>query len=111
VQGGTIKKGSNLSDAEIAKVKGKIVDEWRKLKGLDKNGARLQYMELIQSWDGYGSNLFEVEQTSNKHWPKELWLAISLNGVGIYVRGEYVASSPFLLCPISFVAHQLVVFT
>ncbi len=85
-----MKKGTNLSDAEIAKIKSKIVEEWRKLKGLDKNGARLQYMELIQAWDGYGSNLFEVEQTSNKHWPKELWLAISLNGVGIYVRGEYV---------------------
>lgn len=86
--GGTIKKGLNVSDAELAKIKEKIVGEWKKLKGLDKDGARLQYMDIVQSWDGYGSNLFEVEQSSNKHWPKELWLAISLNGVGIYVRGE-----------------------
>jgi myosin X len=86
--GGTVKKSTTVSDAELAKIKGKIVDEWKRLRGLDKDGARRQYMEIIQSWDGYGSNLFEVEQTTNKAWPKELWLAISLNGVGIYVRGE-----------------------
>jgi hypothetical protein len=36
----------------------------------------------------YGANLFNVEQVSKKEWPKELWLAISLEGVGIFPRGE-----------------------
>lgn len=45
-------------------------------------------MKIIKDWDGFGSNLFEVEQQSNKVWPKELWLAINLNGIGIYPRGR-----------------------
>ena len=55
---------------------------------MGKDDSRRAYMDIIQGWEGYGANLFEVEQTSNKAWPKELWLAISLHGVGIYVRGE-----------------------
>ena len=50
-------------------------------------------MDIIQGWEGYGANLFEVEQTSNKAWPKELWLAISLQGVGVFPRGEFVFPS------------------
>lgn len=45
-------------------------------------------MDIMQAWEGYGANLFEVEQTSNKMWPNELWLAISLNGVGVFERGK-----------------------
>ena len=57
---------------------------------MKKDDARHAYMDIIQGWEGYGANLFEVEQTSNKAWPKELWLAISLQGVGIFPRGEFV---------------------
>ena len=32
--GGTIKKSLTVSDAELAKIKDKIVAEWKKLKGL-----------------------------------------------------------------------------
>ena len=57
---------------------------------MKKDDARNAYMDIIQGWEGYGANLFEVEQTTVKQWPKELWLAISLQGVGIFPRGEYV---------------------
>jgi len=50
--------------------------------------ARDAYMNIIKNWPGFGSNLFEVEQQSNKVWPKELWLAINLEGIGIYARGS-----------------------
>jgi len=45
-------------------------------------------MNEIHGWNGYGANLFNVEQMSKKEWPRELWLAISLEGVGIFPRGE-----------------------
>jgi myosin X len=59
-------------------------------QGMSKDAARHAYMDIIQGWEGYGSNLFDVEQTTNKQWPKELTLAISLQGIGIFPRGEYV---------------------
>jgi len=86
--GGTIKKETTVSDAELVKIKEKICVEWKKIKGMSKDDARHAYMNIIQSWEGYGANLFDVEQATHKQWPKELWLAISLNGVGIYARGE-----------------------
>ena len=58
------------------------------MRGMNKDAARLAYMDIMQAWEGYGANLFEVEQTSNKMWPNELWLAISLNGVGVFERGK-----------------------
>lgn len=58
---------------------------------MSKDASRHAYMDIIQGWEGYGANLFDVEQTTNKQWPKELTLAISLQGVGIFPRGEYVA--------------------
>lgn len=58
------------------------------MQGMDTEAARDAYMKIIKDWDGFGSNLFEVEQQSNKVWPKELWLAINLNGIGIYPRGR-----------------------
>jgi hypothetical protein len=89
---GSIKRssssGSVTPEADIAKVKEAITAEWKKLRGLDKDATRQQYMEIIQAWEGYGANLFEVEQTSNKMWPNELWLAISLQGVGVFERGK-----------------------
>jgi myosin X len=84
--GNTLKGIKVLSDAELNKVKGDIVNQWKTMKGYSQDDARLAYMAIIQSWEGYGANLFEVEQTTTKAWPKELWLAISLRGVGIFER-------------------------
>ena len=88
---GSIKRSSSsssVSETDLQKIKDKIVMEWKKLRGMNKDAARQAYMEIMQSWEGYGANLFEVEQTSNKMWPNELWLAISLNGVGVFERGK-----------------------
>lgn len=85
---GTIKKSEQISEEELSKIKAAIVQEWQRYKGMTADDARLAYMDEIHGWNGYASNLFNVEQVSKKEWPKELWLAISLEGVGIYPRGE-----------------------
>ena len=77
-----------VSEAEMAQIKEGIVLEWQKLKGMSKDDARGAFMEIIHTWNGYGANLFPVEQNSKKEWPKKLWLAISLEGVGIFPAGE-----------------------
>jgi hypothetical protein len=86
--GGTLKRVLTVSDAELAKIKERIVAEWRMLKKMTKEQARQHYMAIVEQWGGYGCNLFEVEQTSHRHWPKDLWLVISLDGVSVYPRGE-----------------------
>lgn len=88
LKGGTMKKKEGESDEEVNVIKGKIVEQWTQFKNMTPDDARIGYMDIIHSWNGYGSNLFEVEQTSKKEWPKELWLAISLEGVGIFPRNE-----------------------
>jgi myosin X len=85
---GTIKKSEQISEEDLQKIKDAIVQQWMQYKGMSANDARLAYMDEIHQWNGYGANLFNVEQVSKKEWPKELWLAISLEGVGIYPRGE-----------------------
>eukprot|EP00039_Didymoeca_costata_P001385 m.52055 g.52055 ORF g.52055 m.52055 type:complete len:1903 (+) comp10770_c0_seq2:130-5838(+) len=85
---GTMKGGSKVGDAELEKIKKDIVLAWKPLKGLSPEDARVKFMEIIHSWNGYGANLFEVVQTTNTKWPKELWLAVSLEGVGVFPRGE-----------------------
>merc|ERR1712146_746668 len=79
---------ATVSDEEMAAIKEGIVEEWKQIKGMDKDQARLAFMDIISDWNGYGANLFEVEQTSTKAWPKKLWLAIQLEGVGIFPQGE-----------------------
>ena len=77
-----------VSEAELAKIKERIVIEWKTLKGTSQDNVRITYMDIMQAWEGYGANLFNVSQTFNKMWPTELWLAISLHGVGIFERGK-----------------------
>ncbi|EDQ90136.1 uncharacterized protein MONBRDRAFT_36712 [Monosiga brevicollis MX1] len=88
LRGGTIKKTGEVSDAEMKKIKDKIVGKWKTMQGMNNDEAREAYMSIIQSWEGYGSNLFEVTQTGKKDWPKEIWLGISLEGVSIFPVNE-----------------------
>jgi myosin X len=85
---GTMRPTVEVDDKVLAKIKDQIVKAWKKLNGLTSEEARIKFMDIIKTWNGYGANLFEVEQVSNPKWPKELWLAISLEGVGIYPRYE-----------------------
>lgn len=90
LKGGTLKPGDQVSDAELEKIKAAILPLWKQHRGMSPEQARVAYMDKVHSWNGYGANLFEVEQTTMtaQKWPKELWLAISLEGVGIFPRGE-----------------------
>ena len=90
----TLKPGQEVSPEVLKNIKNQICDSWKKRKGLSRTDARVAFMEIIHSWNGYGANLFDVEQDAKhltgpmKDWPKELWLAISLEGVGVFPRGE-----------------------
>eukprot|EP00042_Codosiga_hollandica_P050949 m.618728 g.618728 ORF g.618728 m.618728 type:complete len:169 (-) comp58190_c1_seq25:205-711(-) len=73
---------------ELQQAKADIISEWKRLKGLSKTRARHAYMEIIRRWEGFGANLFHVEQTDNETWPKEITLAINRNGVAFFPLGE-----------------------
>ena len=88
LKGGPGAGKKEISEEALAKIKAAIVQEWQRYKGMTADDARIAYMDEIHGWNGYGANLFNVEQVSKKEWPKELWLAISLEGVGIFPRGE-----------------------
>eukprot|EP00049_Salpingoeca_infusionum_P017514 m.353252 g.353252 ORF g.353252 m.353252 type:complete len:1850 (+) comp16718_c0_seq1:158-5707(+) len=88
LRGGTMKKTGEVTDAEMQKIKDRIVKEWKKLQGMSQDDAREAFMQIIQTWEGYGCNLFEVTQTLRKEWPKELWLGISLEGVSIFPKNQ-----------------------
>lgn len=87
LRGGSRKK-TEEEEKGINEIKNQVVAQWSDLKGMSESDARIAYMDIIHSWNGYGANLFDVEQTSKKEWPKELWLAISLEGVGIFPRND-----------------------
>lgn len=91
LKGGTMKKkDGEPTDEDIIVIKQEIVMCWQQLKNMSVDDARIAYMDIIHSWNGYGANLFDVEyvQQTKNGWPKELWLAISLDGVGIFPRNE-----------------------
>ena len=84
LRGGTMKKAGEVTDAEMSKIKEKIVVQWKTMQGMSTDDAREGYMSIVQNWEGYGCNLFEVTQTSKKDWPKDVWLGISLDGVSVF---------------------------
>jgi len=86
--GGTTKKKDDVPDSELDIIKAQINEEWAKLVGMPADDAMDGYMQIITSWSGWGCNLFDVTQATRKDWPKELWLAISLEGVGVYKRNS-----------------------
>merc|ERR1711974_557439 len=85
---GTMKKAGDVSEAELDTIKTNITKEWQKLVGMSADEAMEAYMQIITAWSGWGCNLFDVVRSSRKEWDKELWLAISLEGVGIYKRNS-----------------------
>ena len=85
-------EGTSVSEAELTKIKDDIKKEWMELRGMEANDARKAFMEKIQSWNGYGANLFDVSHDMTTgplaKAPKDLWLAISAEGVGLFPRNE-----------------------
>ena len=85
-------KGTSVSKAELTKIKDDIKKVWMHHRGMGTNDARKAFMEKIQSWNGYGANLFDVSHDMTTgplaKAPKDLWLAISAEGVGLFPRNE-----------------------
>ncbi|PFX28678.1 Unconventional myosin-X [Stylophora pistillata] len=75
------------TEEELSFIKSSICEQWKKLVGMDQEQAQKQYMEILRSWPGYGSTLFDVE-TKDPGFPPELWLGVSFKGVGFYKRGD-----------------------
>jgi myosin X len=90
-QSGGDESSSNKSandDPELQAVKVAVSDQWKKLQGMPQEVAQQQYMDVMKSWDGYGSTLFDVEYKQDSRYPRELWLGISARNVSLYKRGE-----------------------
>ncbi|KAK2564848.1 Unconventional myosin-X [Acropora cervicornis] len=75
------------TEEELSFIKSSICEQWKKLPGMDQEQAQKQYMEILRSWPGYGSTLFDVE-TKDPGFPPELWLGVSFKGVALYKRGD-----------------------
>ena len=85
----TSRRKKGPTDEDVVKIKQRIVMQWQQLNGMSVDDARIAHMEIIHSWNGCGANLFDVECVQTKNgWPKELWLAVSLDGIGIFPRNE-----------------------
>ncbi|KJE90748.1 myosin-X [Capsaspora owczarzaki ATCC 30864] len=96
---GTLRKiKSNFDDSqsqEILGIKAQLATEWSKLRGKGNQMALSEFMAILQSWDGYGCTIFDVENpVKEKNIPKNLWLAVGIKGVALYKPGtrECVAS-------------------
>lgn len=63
-------------------LKASIIQEYMKLKGTDKEQARVAYLEIVQDWQSYGSAYFFTESLNPKHshFPRQVVLAISYSG-------------------------------
>ncbi|EDO44785.1 predicted protein [Nematostella vectensis] len=75
------------AEEEQSAIKSSICEQWKKFQGVDQESAQQKYMEIVKSWPGYGSTLFEVD-TKDPGLPPELWIGVSFNGVSIYKRGD-----------------------
>ncbi|XP_076810963.1 unconventional myosin-X-like isoform X2 [Clavelina lepadiformis] len=80
---------------ELEDIISNVAHRWRKLQGLQPEEAVFEYVKLAQSWSGYGSYLFEVENRESQFGEHALTLAISAAGVTVYKRGHTTASEQF----------------
>ena len=58
----------------------------KELVGMSEKKANEAYMEFVRQWPLYGSTIFDVLQGYTTTLPKNLWLAVSENGVHILKR-------------------------
>uniref|UniRef100_S4RK96 Uncharacterized protein n=1 Tax=Petromyzon marinus TaxID=7757 RepID=S4RK96_PETMA len=81
---------------QLLTLRAEILAKWRLLHDTDPEQAVAKYMQLVQQWSGYGATLFDVQCTDGQ-FPRELWLAVSLKSLSVYVRGqaEPIVSFPY----------------
>uniref|UniRef100_UPI00358F5575 unconventional myosin-X-like n=1 Tax=Myxine glutinosa TaxID=7769 RepID=UPI00358F5575 len=73
---------------EAAAVTADVLRRWAQLRGLSKEEAMMKYMATIREWSGYGATLFDV-QCEDGSLPQDLWLAVSVHTVAVYVQGQH----------------------
>ncbi|XP_061411244.1 unconventional myosin-X-like [Lethenteron reissneri] len=81
---------------QLLTLRADILAKWRLLHDTDPEQAVAKYMQLVRQWSGYGATLFDVQCTDGQ-FPRELWLAVSLKSLSVYVRGqaEPIVSFPY----------------
>ena len=63
-------------------LKASIIQEYMQLKGKSQLEARVAYLDIVQSWQSYGSTYFFTESLNPKHshFPQQVVVAISYTG-------------------------------
>ncbi|XP_063076137.1 unconventional myosin-X-like [Engraulis encrasicolus] len=75
---------------QVATVRASVQEKWARMTGLCQQGAMLKYMDIVREWKGFGCSLFNVQSAEGAaaSYPRELWLAVGPEHVGVYKRGE-----------------------
>eukprot|EP01137_Pigoraptor_chileana_P023533 Opistho-2@89968 len=72
---------------DYRKLQAAVDNEWQSLAGKSAHDAMREYVVLTKaSWPGFGSTMFDVENFTNKIWPKLLTLGINMEGVNVFKR-------------------------
>ncbi|XP_030632989.1 FERM domain-containing protein 4B isoform X2 [Chanos chanos] len=64
----------------LAYCEDRVIEHYRKLKGLTRGEAIIQYLTLVQSLPTYGVHYYEVKDKQGIPW----WLGVSYRGIGQY---------------------------
>eukprot|EP01136_Pigoraptor_vietnamica_P011495 Opistho-1_new@50411 len=72
---------------DYRKLQAAVDNEWQSLAGKKPADAMREYLALVKTaWPQFGSTMFDVENYTNKLWPKLLTLGINMEGVTVFKR-------------------------
>lgn len=83
-----------------------VVTQHQSMKGIDADTAKQSFFNLIQSWPLYRSTLFEVTQTFNSFWPRNIWLGIDQTGMHLLELKTRVSLILFVKIRLQFLISQ-----
>ncbi|XP_048110774.1 FERM domain-containing protein 4B isoform X1 [Alosa alosa] len=64
----------------LAYCEDRVIEHYKKLKGLTRGQAIVKYLALVQSFPNYGVHYYEVKDKQGLPW----WLGVSYKGIGQY---------------------------
>jgi myosin X len=77
--------------AKMGQVRQLVVQQWKKLQGMEDSDAQRRYMDIVMQWDGFGCSIQDIKYVlSDQRFPQDLWLAIGCRSVSLYERGKKV---------------------
>ncbi|XP_039255307.2 unconventional myosin-X-like [Styela clava] len=76
-----------LFKEELQDVKANIADRWYKLKGMPRETAVVEYVQLARTWPGFGSALFTVSNNEAAFGESSLTIGVASDGISVYKRG------------------------